>query len=179
MAIEPGADILADDVKGNVVPALCRLRQHSGQSIASASITPLTFSDASAEDSDLLGWHSPSSNNTRITPDRTGWFNVRCKMVWAFNTVIQYCDVYLYKNGVNIESGGNMKWLYGTGTPSATNVNVHGGYVDFDATVDVLGDYFEMYARCLTTGSVNNNTNGSTGSPFAPVFSVRYLGPLS
>lgn len=165
---------LADDVDDALTIVegvkICKLRQASVQSIPDATDTVLTFATTS-EDSDVLSWHSPSVNNSRITPGLTGWFEVKVTGNWEATTALQYVDVFIRKNGTVVERLGNQQ-LPSTGQ---NNVNKAGGHLAQELQVSVLGDYFEMGMRQTSGGS--RNTNGGAGN-LAPRFSARYLGPL-
>lgn len=151
---------------------ICKLRQFAVQSVADSTDTVLTFGTNSGnEDTDTFGWHSLTVNNTRITPDRVGWYQVGIVMNWEFNTAIQYSDTFIRKNGAVVERAGNLQ-LPATGQ---NNVSKFGGALVVPLTVDTVGDYFEMGAR--QTSGASRNTNGGGGNA-APRFWVKYDGPL-
>lgn len=151
---------------------ICKLRQAAVQAITDSTDTKITFGTAAGnEDSDVYGWHSLTVNNTRITPDRTGWYSVGITMNWEFNTALQYVDAFIYKNGAVVERLGNQQ-LPATGQ---NNVSKGGGCLTVPLTVDTVGDYFEMGARQTSGGSRNSNGGGGNA---APRFWVKYEGPL-
>lgn len=164
---------LADDVDA-AIPGIkiCKLRQAAVQSITDSTDTILTFGTAAGnEDTDPLGWHSLTVNNSRITPTLTGWFDVGVDMVWEFNTVLQYCDAIVRKNGTTVERTANIQFP----TTGQNNVSKFGGRGVWPLQVNTIGDYFEMGARQTSGGA--RNTNGGNGTA-SPRFWVRYLGPL-
>lgn len=151
---------------------ICKLRQNTAQTgVASGADTVLT--NWGTEDADANAWHDPSVNPTRITPDRLGWYDVGGIMVWAFNTVILYSEMFFRKNGTIVERSGNLKYP----STGQSNVSTNGGSMNIPLSVTTLGDYFEMGARHVTTGAVTLDTNGGS-STFTPRFWMRYAGPL-
>lgn len=154
-------------------PKICKLRQAAAQTITSSTDTKLLFG-ASSEDSDALGWHSTATNTSRITPTLTGWYDVIVHNVWKFNTALNYSDVMIYKNGALTDRLGNQQLPI----PNGNNVSKSGGYLLMPLTVDTVGDYFEMGVFHASTGAVTLDTNGGAGTG-APVFVVRYAGPLT
>lgn len=165
---------LADDVDTAIADTsgikICKLRQSAAQAFGDTLIVQVSYS-GSSEDSDSLGWHSNVTNPTRITPDRTGWFEVGAVMNWEFNTAIQYCDMGFKKNGTIVDRHGNIQFP----ATGQNNVAKAGGTLILPMTVDTVGDYFEHWATQASGGSRNSNGGGGVA---APRFWMRYLGPL-
>lgn len=143
----------------------CKLAQQSGQNIPDGSDTVLTFGSGS-EEIDTHGWHSTSSNTSRITVDRTGYYEVTAQVAYAFNTTLNYCDIAIRKNGSTLYRSGNLA------PTGANNVSKSGGSIT-ELIAANSGDYFEASALQNSTGDVAQTTNtGGAGTRFT----VRYVG---
>lgn len=111
----------------------CSLYKAAAQSLPPNTIQACVFDTEYFDDS---GWHSNSTNNTRITVDFTGRvrFNAECYFVPTAACVLR---LYLYKNGSQIGTNIADQVLSGS-----TNVTLH-----LDHTVECTsGDYFEIMA---------------------------------
>lgn len=150
------AATINDILKYSINRRHCSLRQQSGQTITNGTETAITFGSGS-EDFDDYGWHSTSSNTSRITPDIPGKYLAIGQVVWSFSTTITRCGVGLAKNGSTFDSSGNHK-------PNSTNgVATLGGVVIAEVDLNGSTDYVEVTGIHQSSGSVSQvtNVNGS------------------
>jgi hypothetical protein len=152
-------DLLILGVSGGRPPVtipLTRLVQQASQTgLASGATVSLTFG-AGSEVIDSDNFHDTSVNNTRVTPNRPGWYRVVVKGVAEFNSAIISQNVAVLKNGSVTDRSGNHR-------PNAQNIN--SGTI-LESWVDCNGstDYIEGAMSCATTGAVTWNTNAAAAT---------------
>jgi hypothetical protein len=152
-------DLLILGVSGGrplVTTPLTRLVQQTSQTgLASGATVSLTFGVGS-EVIDSNNFHDTSVNNTRVTPNRPGWYRVVVKGVAEFNSAIISQNVAVLKNGSVTDRSGNHR-------PNTQNIN--SGTI-LESWVDCNGstDYIEGGMSCATTGAVTWNTNAAAAT---------------
>ncbi len=157
-----GGDIIyARDVNRPVT----RLVQQAAQSLANSTDTALTFG-AGSEDFDLGGWHSETTNNTRITPTIPGYYQVVGTVFLAASSAVTSCIATIAKNGTVQAPRSRMK-------PGANNLS---GTSTVTVTLYLNGttDYVELIGQQTSGGALNTNVGGS----FASVFEVQLVQPM-
>lgn len=105
--------------------------------IASATVTPLTFT---TEDLDSHNFHSTSVNTSRVTPTTPGWYNVKGSVAFVGATDYTVNEAFIRQNGsVGVPPAGRF-------TPSASAQTLVLGCT---AKVFCNGstDYFEVCLR--------------------------------
>lgn len=153
-ALETGAD------------PIVRLVQRATQSIASATATAITFGSTST-DYDTHGFHSETTNNTRVTPTIPGYYAASASV--SFGTgASSYTQISaaVAKNGTRVDPQDLKRPDPSTAATSA--------YTQAIVTSNGITDYFEEWGSQNSSGA--QNTNGSAG--FRCVLEVRFLRPL-
>lgn len=128
-------------------------RSSSTTSVANATWAAIPLDD---EDYDAPGWHSTSSNTSRITVQQTGWYLLSGVINWAGNNVGRR-GAEIYINGARVNSAG----IYALISPSIRN----GSDVAAPAPVVVMaptqfayltaGDYVEIWGYQNSGGALN------------------------
>lgn len=157
--------VLADDSPN---APICKLIQQTSQTgLTSASDTVLTFG-ASSEEIDTAGFHDETTNNSRVTPNKAGYYGLTVVGAFAFSTTITAAHCFFRKNGSVVERSCNVK-------PNGTNnINTSAGMLYTVLTANGSTDYFE--AGVNFTGTANQSTNAASGSQSR--FLVQFLRPL-
>jgi hypothetical protein len=137
----------------------CRIQNSANQSIANNTDTALTF-DSETFDTD--GFHSTSSNTSRITipAGKAGYYQFDAGVTWAAGSGIR--DFNIYKNG--------SRAAYFTQNAQATNSM---SQTITDVLYGAVGDYFELYVF-QNNGSSINVQNFSSGG--WTKFACAYVG---
>jgi hypothetical protein len=131
------------------------------QSIANNTNTALTFN---SEDFDTSGYHSTSTNTSRLTvpAGKAGYFLVTANLVFALNATGGR-DLYFAKNGsaVRYAAGiaGNGTYYVGQNLSMIFNLAVN--------------DYIELFCKQTSGGSLNADTTPGGGTF---IFQMQYLG---
>lgn len=121
---------------------LAVLNQASGQSIANATPTAITYDGTYL---DTYGGHSNSTNNSRYTAQVAGWYFVKAGVVWSSNAAGNRA-IQVYKNG----SAFPYSW---NAVPAAGTFNDPG--VETSALVQLnVGDYVEAWAEQNSGGAL-------------------------
>lgn len=147
------AATINDILKYSPNKRFCQLRQvTTGQTYTHGTGAVLLFGSGT-EDFDDYGWHSTSSNTSRVIPDIPGVYKVTCKVTWAASTTITSASCNVLKNGTTFESSGSHK-------PNATNTlatfgGIASGYVQLNGTTD----YVEGWTIQFSSGSASQTTN--------------------
>ncbi len=113
------------------------------------------------EDLDTDGWHSTSSNTSRITPTRAGWIELTACIVWAVNATNRRGVGFKMNGGSTIF--GNL--ILATATASQNVAAV--GNREFQ--VNGTTDYLECFAYQNSGGAL------STADVASTFFSARWL----
>lgn len=141
-------------------PALVRLVQSAAQSIPDATLTALTFTGT--EDIDVYGFHDPSTNSSRITPNIPGTYLFFGSYYTGAATTPVSIDCSVRKNGSSVATGNRDTLQTIAESQSAE------GIFDMNGTTD----YVELVAFQDSSGAVNSNVS----SRFTSHFSCILLG---
>jgi hypothetical protein len=159
-----GSTGIRDAMNFLLSPPVCQVRRTTGQSIPSATPTPIAFD---AEDEDNDGIHSLVTNTSRLTIVTPGWYNVSGMVPYSANgTGGRECRIV--KNGVvNGVLGGRVLGPIPSGSID-TCVPIHAIEVQC-----VAGDFLELYAVQTTGGAL---TTTATNSIF-PILRAAWVRP--
>lgn len=153
---------LADNTEG---AGICRLIQQTAQALADNTAVAITFGSGS-EDIDTDNWHSTTVNNTRITPDVEGYYEVSGGLSFEAETTPVSATAYARKNGTtNIPPAPRQVGAAITFVLPLTKVTV---------AMNGTTDYLELIGQQDSAGS--DNTVASV--QFASVLEVKFLRPL-
>lgn len=143
-----------------------RLIASGTQSIPDAVQTAITFT---TEDLDSSNFHSTSSNTSRVTPAKAGWYRVRGTYFTGAAATYVTVDVSIAKNGVSVAPAERR-----TFSTTATQVS-NATSAQCEAMVSVNGttDYFELMA--FQDSDAAKNTNQS--SRFSSVLEFEFMVP--
>jgi hypothetical protein len=137
---------------GSWVPAInapiCMLKQIAVQSVANATNTAITFTD---EIVDTLGWHSTSTNTSRITPTVAGWYMVQGKVTFGTSTAGGR-NASIWKNGVAIDGSAGYITMGSLNGSESIHTSLTMVYVNGTT------DYIELYVIQNSGGAVNTAT---------------------
>lgn len=141
-----------------------RINRPTAQALADATWVAIQFT---VEEYDTHGYHSTSSNTTRITPTQAGVYTFLGSGMFEAQATGTYSDVFFRKNGTDHYSGGSR-------VPILSGTSAHGG-VAF-ATIEMNGstDYVELTLRQDSAGADNTNTT----TPFIPVVEWQFVRDL-
>lgn len=170
MTIGGGEKILSPDILGlqasSSTRGMVRLIASAVQSIPHNTNTALSFTGAESIDTD--GWHNPASNDSRITPNRAGNYDIRGSAAMAGRTDYGTISVWIRKNGtVNIAPATRIN------PPAISQITVTPVQCFFDANGTT--DYFEVVVLHTNTAAVAVNTNNS--AQFSCAFELAYMRP--
>lgn len=131
-----------------VLQARCHAYQTTTQTITTGTITAITFN---AEAYDPFGFHSTSSNTSRITPNIAGTYAVFGQVCWAANTTGDR-TAQIYKNGAGVDT------LPYSGQRAMAGTGLSFGFSHCQGTVSMNGttDYLEL------TGTHDKGSNLDT-----------------
>lgn len=163
MAVASGGIITAADMnralRGGPERPACIVRRASGSmphSIANnGAVVPWDV-----ETLDTHGWHSTSSNTSRITPNVAGWFELTAVLTWANSSATGRRATAFRKNGA-----GTVYPSIILGT-TVGNTATYGG-IELDANGTT--DYFECFAYQNSGGGLNID------DPTSTYFSVKWI----
>jgi hypothetical protein len=144
---------------------LVRLLQQTAQSFASGAAAALTFGTSSTV-TDTHGYHSETTNNTRVTPAKAGYYRVTVTASFASATYTQIVASPA-KNGARAAPQDIMR-------PDAASTAAASAQSTALLSANGTSDYFEAFGAQSSSGA--QNTNVSAG--FQSVFEVEYLRPL-
>lgn len=148
-------------------PIVRLIQPTTGTTVASNTEGTLSFGAGSEEIKTDTSLHSTSTNPTRITPNKAGLWRVTSKLIWSFNTSIQYSNIGIAKNGSMLDRSGNL-------APTSTNnVNKFGGFLSVEVQMNGTTDYLETIAFQTSAGAVQQVTN--PGSSSSSTFSAEWL----
>jgi hypothetical protein len=130
-------------LRGGPERPLCILRNSAVQSVANNSVTtPLSW-DTEVEDTH--GWHSTSSNTSRITPNVAGWVEVTSVIHFAGNSTGR-------RAGVVKLNGGTPNYGEIKAAGSASGVSA---FVVREIEVNGTTDYIEVFPFQDSGGALN------------------------
>jgi len=141
----------------------CRLFNTTDQTIANATATAVTWN---SETFDVGGYHSTSSNTSRITipSGKDGYYLFSGATRWGGGSTVGVRAMYLYKNGVEVWAGTFQ-------APSNTTINETLLYTQIFA--GVATDYFELYVYQTVAGGATYDLHGGSAKT---TFQATYLG---
>jgi hypothetical protein len=145
---------------GTIYKPVVRLVQQVNQSFPDVTDQLITFGGA-AEIVDTHGFHSTSVNDSRITPNKPGWYTFRGTFVMPALATWANMQLVIRKNGSavapTVRVGPNA-------TPSQRSLQV----VMLEQANGV-SDYFEVYGHQDNTANSSQSTQSNGGS-FSCVF---------
>jgi len=161
MPVAAGERIYASDIPIEEIP-LGRMVQAVAQSIPDAVITPLTWT---TEDFDTHNFHDPVTNNSRVTPNIAGYYEIWGEYYSAAPVTPANLDAFIRKNGAGSIPSGNR----GNDGALAQSRGFH-CMMTFNGTTD----YFEICAFQDSAGATNTNVSAR----FTSYVEWKYLRPL-
>ena len=159
-SVTSGSRILASTINDLISyalnPGIVRLVQGSVQSIPDNTLTALTF--AGTDDIDVYGFHDPTTNNTRITPNIPGTY-LFFGAYWTATpgTPVDF-DCSVRKNGTSVATGTR-------GLPTLQFSQYAQGVFDMNGSTD----YVELMALQNSAGAANTNVSQRFTSHFSCV----------
>jgi hypothetical protein len=178
MAIEfaTGQRLTADLLNTNVVTPVNettaekpvgRIRQGTAQTgIVNSTATAITF--AATDEIDTAGFHSTSTNNTRVTPTVAGLYRASGGVSLAGATDFTVVQAYIALNGTPMAPAHRI-------TPSASSQTLVLPVSAFVAC-DGVSDYFEIFYTATRSGAGTSSTAVSV--QFASVLEWEFIRPL-
>ena len=167
--VAAGDDILAatiDDIlRATLNKPRGRIRQTTTQTgIVNSTNTALTFT---TEDIDSHGYHSTSSNTSRVTPLLAGDYRVTGSLSLGGNTDYTQVQVFLALNGTALAPACRI-------TPGATSQTL---VIGTTAIISCNGstDYFEVWYQATRSGA--GTTSTAVSAQFASALEWEYIGP--
>src|ERR1700755_1721095 len=146
--------------QASTLAPIVRLIQQVVQAVAASSVdTAITFGSGS-EDIDTDGFHDTTTNTSRITPTVAGYFEL--SGVYSSASNASSMGASIGKNGTRVPSGQLES------VATADNRGIVTGPVILTANGST--DYFELYARQGTAGTVNTFISGQ----FACILQCKY-----
>lgn len=139
-----------------------------GQSLPHNTLTAINFGTGS-EDFDTGGFHSTTTNTSRVTPTQPGYYAVNGAVAFTGRSDYAAVEVVLRKNGTAIPSASRMSPKDVSQTlilPVAAKIQCNG-----------TTDYFEISARHVNGASAASSTVVS--SQFASSLEWTYEGPIT
>jgi len=149
------ASTINDLIKYALNPALVRLVQTAAQSIPDNTITALTFTGA--EDIDVYGFHDPTTNTSRITPNIPGTY-LFFGSYYSGAATGTSIDCSIRKNAATTTPTGNRD-TFGTIAQSQ--------YAQAIFDMNGSTDYTELMGLQDSTGATNSNVSARFTSHFS------------
>jgi hypothetical protein len=152
-------------ISGTTKKPLVRLVASGTQSINNNAATALAFA---TEDYDTNGFHDTVTNNTRITPNKAGYYRLTGSVLVGSRTDWTFIQVGINKNGTAVPPHNRV----------GPNANGTVRAVDVDVTQQANGttDYFELVVLQVNAAAVAVATNQS--SQFSSVFECEFIREL-
>lgn len=136
-------------------PPRCRVYKSAAQSIADNTVTAITF-DTEQYDND--GMHSTSTNTSRITPVRPGYYTFFATVVWAHSA--QTGAAALYRQSFFRLNGATQ--LTNTIISNVTTSGVvTTELTELDLQLNGTTDYVELMVKQNTSAALNVNGGSS------------------
>lgn len=154
-------------VQSSSAKPLVRLIQQIAQSLASGTITALTFG-AGSEDIDTDGYHDTATNPSRVTPLVAGYYRLTAGINFVASGTTTGIQALTAKNGVAQSPSQRHR-------PNVT-VIVAGAQSTSIASANGTTDYFEALGWQLDSGAAARLTN--IGSGASSTLEVEFLRPL-
>ncbi len=162
---EVGDIVTADSLNDIAETPLVKLIQQTTQSLADTTETNITFG-AGSTDTDTHEFHDETTNNTRITPTKAGYYRVTGTLFMAASASYTVLSLVIRKNGSPQAPRARTN-------PAAVN-STKAIYVETVLSANGSTDYFEL------TGYQDSGGSKSTfaGTEYSSVFTCEYLRPL-
>lgn len=140
----------------------------ASQTIANAAATAVVF-DTETNGWDTSAYHDNTTNNTRLTVPRAGYYSITCSITWVGNTTGQRV-LYLRKNG----PGGDFLDMLEQDSAGANRFTQR---IVTTASL-AAGDYVELLAYQSSGGNLDVQYMGAFGSVYKthPTCEIRWLG---
>jgi hypothetical protein len=151
------ASTVNDLIKYALNPGLVRLAQSAAQSIPDNTQTALTFTGS--EDIDVYGFHDPTTNTSRITPNIPGTYLFFGSYFTDNATTGLFFDCSVRKNAATVLPTGDRNVL------TSTSIISVGAQAIFDMNGST--DYAELMALQDSSGAVNTRVNARFASHFS------------
>lgn len=164
-SFQVGDLVTADLLNAATYRPYCKMHQTVSQTgIGTSTIVFLTFT---TEDHDPEGWHDNVTNNTRVTPNIAGEYEVTVEGVLVSSTTVLALWAGIYLNGVQYSRSGNHK------SSSNNNSTASPTWTD-TVTLNGTTDYLEMALGVVSSVTTEaTNVSGATGQSR---IIVRFLG---
>ena len=152
-------------IGGSTKKPVVRLVASGTQSIPHNVSTPVAFT---VEDWDTANFHDTVTNNTRITPNKAGYYRLTASLMMGGRSDWTYIQAGINKNGVAVAPHNRV----------GPNANSTVRSVDVNVTQQANGttDYFELSVLQVNTAAVAVLTNQS--SQFSTVFECEFIREL-
>lgn len=141
-------------IAGSTKKPVVRLVASGTQSIPNNTATPVAFT---TEDFDTNNFHDTVTNNTRITPNKAGYYTIRGTYFSAARADYTTLDCAVGKNGVQLAPADRK-----TFSTAATQVS-NAASASCEALVQANGttDYFELIAFQVNAAATATLTSQS------------------
>jgi hypothetical protein len=149
MAFVTGQRITADALNVLFDKPIGRLVQVTAQSLTDATRVALTFGTGSTV-IDTHSFHSESSNNTRITPTKAGYYRFAGTGFWSAQTTPVVTDVSFRLNGTTALASA---WRAVPGAQAAS------GFTQIEQLMNGSTDYVELTVNQDSSGAVNSDAS--------------------
>jgi hypothetical protein len=149
MAFVTGQRLTADSLNVLFDKPIGRLVQATAQSLADATRVAVTFGTGSTV-FDTHSFHSESTNNTRITPTKAGYYRFSGTGFWAAQTTPVATDVSFRTNGTTAVPSA---WRGSGGTAAGS------GFTQIELLMNGSTDYVELTINQDSSGAVNSNVS--------------------
>lgn len=166
-SFEVGDILTADALNATVDLPLCRLVQQTAQSLTDNTDTALTFGSGS-EVVDTHGMHDESTNNTRVTPNVAGWYEVTATLIMTARTDYNTIVATVARNGT-VQSTRDR-----TGPNAVSSARTASATGTYEANGTT--DYFEAYG--LQDNVANAAVLTNQGGSFSCTLEVKFVRPL-
>lgn len=145
---------------------LVRLVQQSAQTMVNSTETVITFGTGS-EVVDTHGYHDETTNNTRVTPQIAGWYELRGTVYFSATNGYLTLQAQPRLNGVNYATADRQIMTAAASSQRAV------GFTPVMVLLNGSTDYVELMG--LQTSAANQNTYVVTSQ--ASVFEVEFIRP--
>lgn len=160
VAPAPGSKIYADELLSLVDRRICRLRQNAIQALADTVLTAISFG-AGSEEIDTHGMHNESTNPTRVTIDKAGYYECKGAVFFESQTTPVMSSALIRINGATgLAPAGRV-----AGQSSTFSAHCFGTFL-----ADV-GDYVELVGVQDSAGADNT----ASSLYFSSALEVIYL----
>lgn len=168
-----GDKVLAADVddieEATTGKPIVRLTAQSTQNMTNNTNTAITFG-ASSEDIDTHGYHDTTSNTSRVTPTKEGYYIVYGVVMFGARADYTNVSAWIRKNGSSNLAGGQR---FG---PSSASSQVHSPAARAIVACNGTTDYVELVGIQVNAAVATQATNNS--SQFSCMLEVTYDRPL-